>query len=431
MKFDAWPVEPPGLGSGPLSIRTRSLQPRRTRWWTRLLPTIPAPMTTARAVRGRAPAAPDCSSTEVTSGSWRMAGNLIYHTRMHSSRELRSSSFAVRVDGRPARLEDLFEGFGEQDRLGVVMSRPCGAVGASALIAATITAFYDLYRARGEDFFVYPDYYLFHVGRPLGDHARLDVWPRRKEVVVGAEPQAILEAIDDRAISRLVVEDGEPADRTGLGVEDGEPADRTGLVVEDGEPADGGLDDEVVASARGRIRTCLAYSPAGRAHDADVEIAGNRVTEGYVEAILDPESRIERLRAELAEAESRIERLRAELAEAETAAPQESAPRSGAASATAPQESAPRSGAASATAPQADALGARIASIQSRLGEVDRDSRMRILRARSELLRDGVPVETYRRISLDEALGLLGPRTPWWRVDPPARELIYQGGARR
>jgi hypothetical protein len=188
---------------------------------------------------------------------------------MHSSRELRSSSFEVRVDGRQARLEDLFEGFGEQDRLGVVLSRPCGAVGASALIAATITAFYDLHRASGEDFFVYPDYYLFHVGRPLGDHARLDVWPRRKEVVVGEEPQAILEAIDDRAITRLVVEDGGPADRTRL-------------MVEDGEPAHGGMDDEVVASARGRIRTCLAYSPAGRVHDADVEIAGNAVTEGYV-----------------------------------------------------------------------------------------------------------------------------------------------------
>jgi hypothetical protein len=66
---------------------------------------------------------------------------------MHSSRELRSSSFEVRVHGRPARLEDLFEAFGEQDRLGVVMSRPCGAVGASALIAATITAFYDLFRS--------------------------------------------------------------------------------------------------------------------------------------------------------------------------------------------------------------------------------------------------------------------------------------------
>jgi hypothetical protein len=268
---------------------------------------------------------------------------LIYHTGMHSSRELCSSSFEVRVDGRPARLEDVFEGFGEQDRLGVVMSRPCGAVGASALITATITAFYDLHRARGPDFFVYPDYYLFHVGRPLGDHGRLDVWPRRKEVVVGEEPQTILEAIDDRAITRLAVEDGEPADAA--------------------------VDDEVVASAGGRITTCLAYSPAGRVRDADVAIASNPVTEGYVEAVLDPETRIERLRAE-----------------AEDSDP--------------------------ADAARAGALGARIAAIESRLGEVERDVRAGILRGRSEIRRDGVPIETYRRIGLDEALGLLRSTTP-------------------
>src|ERR671915_2249977 len=69
MKLDAGPVEPPGLGSGPLSIRTRSDQPSRARCPTRLLPTMPAPMTMARAVPGRVPAAPDWSSTEVTSGS--------------------------------------------------------------------------------------------------------------------------------------------------------------------------------------------------------------------------------------------------------------------------------------------------------------------------------------------------------------------------
>ncbi|HEV3377262.1 MAG TPA: hypothetical protein VG126_08275, partial [Thermoleophilaceae bacterium] len=55
---------------------------------------------------------------------------------------------------------------------------------------------------------------------------------------------------------------------------------------------------------------------------------------------------------------------------------------------------------------------ARIAAIESRLGEVERDVRMRILRARRDLLVDGVPVETYRRIDLEEALGLLAPRTP-------------------
>jgi hypothetical protein len=244
---------------------------------------------------------------------------------MHSSRELSSSSFEIEVGGVTAPLEELFEGFGEQDRLGVVLTQPCGAVGASALITATITAFYDIQRARGPDFFVYPDYYLFHVGRPLGDHGRFDVWPRHKEVVVPADGDRLLEAINDRAVTRLVVEDG-PA---------GEP------------PSDPGA----LASARARIETCLAYSPSGRVEDPDVRIAGNTVTEGYVEAILDPEGRMARLRAE-------------------------------------------------GNDERADAIAARA-------GEVDRDSRQRVLDGRRELAENGVPVETYRRIGLDEALGRL------------------------
>ena len=32
MKFEAWPVEPPGFGKGPLSSSTRSVQPCRCRW---------------------------------------------------------------------------------------------------------------------------------------------------------------------------------------------------------------------------------------------------------------------------------------------------------------------------------------------------------------------------------------------------------------
>jgi len=211
--------------------------------------------------------------------------------------------FEIEVAGRRARLEELLDGFEEQDRLGLVMSRPCGAIGASALISATITAFYDIQRSRGPEFFVYPDYYLFHVGRPLGDHARLDIWPRRKEVVVGNQPQQILEAIDDRAITRLVVEDGAP-----------------------GEPA---LNTEDVAGARSRILSCLAYAPSGRVTDPDVRIVSNPVTEGYVKTALE------------------------------------------------------------------------------RSGEVEPEIRSEIERARRELIEDGVPVETYRRIGLDEALGRL------------------------
>jgi hypothetical protein len=223
---------------------------------------------------------------------------------MHSSRELRSSSFDIEMAGRSAGIDELFEGFVEQDRLGVVLSQPCGAVGASALITATITAFYDIQRSRGDDFFIYPDYFLFHVGRRLGDHGQLDVWPSHKEVVVEKEPERILEAINDRAITRLVVEDGEP-----------------------GEPD---FDREALASAHARIVTCLAYSPAGRVADADVQIAGNPVTEGYVAEVLDAD------------------------------------------------------------------------------GNGGAEGRARILRGRRDLLEGGVPVETYRRIGLDEALARLG-----------------------
>ena len=250
---------------------------------------------------------------------------------MHSARELRSSDFAIGLEGRRPRLTDLFPDFGEQDRLGLVMSQPCGAVGASALISATITAFYDIQRARGPEFFVYPDYYLFHVGRPLGDHARLDVWPARKEVVVAPEPQAILEAIDDRAVTRLVVEDGAP-----------------------GEPA---FEPETLASAQARIATCLAYRPSGRVTGGDVRIASNPVTEGYVEAILDPETRLARLRCE-------------------------------------------------------GGNEALVAAIERRIDEVEPAVRGRIREGRRQLVEDGVPVETYRRLGLGEALALLASVRP-------------------
>src|SRR5215210_965638 len=52
MKFEAWPVEPPGFGNVPFSIWTMSRHPRRARWKTRLLPTMPPPMTTTRARSG-------------------------------------------------------------------------------------------------------------------------------------------------------------------------------------------------------------------------------------------------------------------------------------------------------------------------------------------------------------------------------------------
>jgi hypothetical protein len=244
---------------------------------------------------------------------------------VHSAQELRSSAFEIEVAGRVVRLPDLFEGFGERDRLGVIIGRPGGGLGASALITATITAFYDLQRARGPDFFIYPDYYLFHLGKPFGDHSRLDIWPAHKDVVVTPEPPEVLRAVNDHAITRLLVEDG--------------------------EPRDGHLGAEELASARARIKTCLTYSPSGRVSDPDVRVASNAVVEGYVNTTLDPEQRAAEQRARRADA--------------------------------------------------------RADEIAARGDEIPPEQRSRIKRAREALVENGVPVETYRRIELDEALARL------------------------
>jgi hypothetical protein len=182
---------------------------------------------------------------------------------MHTATELSSSAFAIDISGRPASLNEVFSGFTERDRLGVVVRRPCGATGASALILAAVTSFYDGQRERhGPDgFFIYPDYFLFHVGEYWGDHGMLDVWPSHKEVVVGDGPEELLRAINDRAVTRLLVEE------------------RSGR-----EPS---FERESLASARARIVTSLAYSADGRVARPDVSVAGNAVTESYVDAVLE------------------------------------------------------------------------------------------------------------------------------------------------
>ena len=231
---------------------------------------------------------------------------------MHSSRELTSASFAVTLDGAPATVADLLPGFRDSDRLGIVVRRPCGVVGASALLLAAVTAFYDVQRAGGDDFFIYPDYFVFHVGRKLGSHNRLDIGPPHKEVVVADEPEEVLRAINDRGITRLVVEDG--------------------------APGEGSFARETLASARARILTAVAYAATGRTRDADVAIGSNDVAETYVSGVLE----------------------------------------------------------------------------QSR--DVPAGERDRVAAARRHLVEDGRPVETYRRIALEEGLGLLAPQ--------PERRLV-------
>jgi hypothetical protein len=76
---------------------------------------------------------------------------------------LRSDAFALTIDGRPAAIPDLFPGFDEHDRLGIVISADHGAAGAGTLV-----------------------------------------------LVVPPEPEEILRAINDRGVTRLLVPDAAP-----------------------------------------------------------------------------------------------------------------------------------------------------------------------------------------------------------------------------
>jgi hypothetical protein len=282
---------------------------------------------------------------------------------MHTSTELRSDSFSIELDGRPATIADVLPDAGARGRLGIVVRAPCGAVGSSLLLLAAITAFYDAQRARSEQFYIYPDYFLFHVGRRQGDHSMLDVFPSHKEVVVPDDPEAILEAINDRAITWLVVPEGEP----GAVARDRGPAaarrDReTAVARRDRETAAAPRQREALASARDRIVASFSYSPTGRvAEDGDVRIAGNDLTESYVRAVLDPESVL---------------------------------------------------------AMRDDAADPYAAEVTRRAGEVAPETRAQLRADRDRLRENGRPLEIYRRLTLDQALGSLGSNAA---VDSPGQ----------
>lgn len=189
---------------------------------------------------------------------------------MHTATQLNRSMFQIRLDGVDASIEQLFPDWGIHDRLGVIVHEPFGIVGVSHLIQLSIVAFYDARPRRragrpryGDSLAIYPEVYVFHVGGFYGDHSWLDVFPPRKDVVLGSDASLVLESINDRAITRLAVPDG------------------AALAVEHAwkEPA----------SALDRIVSAFCYMPSGTTVDADVEVAGLApTTEANINKILDP-----------------------------------------------------------------------------------------------------------------------------------------------
>jgi hypothetical protein len=188
--------------------------------------------------------------------------------------------FAAFEQGAPVELESVFPDWGVYDRLGVVMHEPFGALGASHLIQLSIVLFYDARPSRragrvqpGDERSIYPEIYLFHVGGRHGNHGSFDFWPARKEVFIENDARAVLDAINDRAITRLAVPDTPPIP----------------IEHEWKEPA----------AARDRIGSAFAYSATGRVVDPDFEIAGlDPITEFNVRTTLSPDETALRARAD-------------------------------------------------------------------------------------------------------------------------------------
>jgi len=176
---------------------------------------------------------------------------------VHTARQLSVDDFSVEIRDRSATREELLPDWTPWDRLGVVVDRPLGSLGASAMIQLAITAFYDIrparragYPTRGslaDDEAIYPEIYLFHVGGRHGFHAAFDFWPARKEVFLPTDARAVLDAVNDRAITRLLVPDADPRH----------------VEHQWKEPA----------AARDRIASAFAYSAIGSAKHADVSIS--------------------------------------------------------------------------------------------------------------------------------------------------------------
>lgn len=187
---------------------------------------------------------------------------------MHVATLLRTDMFSTRIGGKPATLDDLFPGWTELDRFGLVIDEPLGGVGATHLLQCAMMAYYDVKPARRTSRAVYPEIYAFHIGKSHGAHAPYDFWPARREVILRTDDhREVLDAINDRGITRLAVPDRPLRE-----------------VVHRPKEVEAALD---------RIASAFVYSASGRTEGGDVEIAGtDRRTEFNPTQTLRPVSEI-------------------------------------------------------------------------------------------------------------------------------------------
>lgn len=252
---------------------------------------------------------------------------------MHVLTLLKAGMFDIEIEGRPGSISDVFPGWHAHDRFGLVIDDALGGIGATHLLQLAMTAFYDIKPSRKSELAVYPDIYAFHICRGRGAHAPYDFWPARREVILDTtDHRVILDAINDRGITRLAVPDRPMRE-----------------VIHRPKEEDAALD---------RIASAFVYSPSGRVADPDLTISGNdRRTEYNPEQALKPFS------------EERFAAFKP-----------------------------------TSTRPVKERDTSYVDWLRLRSGDIPEDQRLAVAQSRADLRKDGLATESYRRVSVTEAL---------------------------
>lgn len=174
---------------------------------------------------------------------------------MHVIKLLACDLFEIRLQDDEASRHAVYPNWTASDRFGVVIDEPLGGLGACHLIQLASAMFYDAKPSRRAERKVYPEIYALHYGRGFGAHAPFDFWPARREAILGEDPRVLLDAINDRGITRLAI------------------PDRPRREIEHRpKEEDAALD---------RIVSAFVYSATGRVNAADFSIRGTDARTEY------------------------------------------------------------------------------------------------------------------------------------------------------
>ena len=129
---------------------------------------------------------------------------------MHSTAVFASTDFDIVDRGQAMSHARYFSGFARTERLGLFAPDGCEGAGATLLVMACVTAFYDRYREEGGDFFAYPDFFSFQRRQPPASYTMFDIWPGHKDVPVPEGANETAAAVTDRGVGILLLPDRPP-----------------------------------------------------------------------------------------------------------------------------------------------------------------------------------------------------------------------------